>query len=222
MKVKTNLRAAIFDFDGTILDSFRKSNFYKVAELRGLKIPDGQRFEDYFGKTAEKIIRTFWPDENIEEFHRLWEETDKINPPPPVNGSKETFNFLKENLSIKNGVLTQRRRSSLLPILERLTLSTYFEHKLVQTIDLWPHKKPDPKAFENIVNNLANYGIIKEQALYVGDTLDDWQCAKGAGIRFVGVETGPLTRLDWQTAGLESENVISDISLLPCWILEHC
>lgn len=217
MQFRADLRAVIFDFDGTVLDSYRKSNFYKVAKLRGLKVPAGQKFENYFGKTAAEIIRTFWPSENVEEFHRLWEEIDRTSPPPLVNGAREILDFLKEGLLVKTGILTQRRSTSLIPMLERLVLLAYFEHDLLQTIDLWPHKKPDPKAFENILKTLeSRYEVTKQQVLYAGDTLDDWESAKGTGIRFVGVETGPLSRADWRAAGLESENIIPDIGFLPC------
>lgn len=215
------IRAVVLDFDGTILDSFRNSNLGKVAKLRGRAMPENLTFKDFFGKTAKQIIQTCWPDENVEEFHELWEETDRTNPAPLINGAIEVLNFLKKNLAI-TGILTQRRSNSLLPMLGYYNLLALFQLELLQTIDNWPHTKPNPNAFENILKILeSNHGIMKRNILYVGDTSDDYRCASGAGIRFVGVETGPLNKLSWLNLGLKLENIIRSIADLPEWIEKY-
>jgi len=219
-KFNTGLKAVIFDFDGTILNSKRDGNFHEVAKLRKLKIPAGERLENHLGMPAKCIIKTFWPEENAEQFLQLWEQLDLSQPSPLITDTLNILNFFQNSL-IQMGILSSRRSSSLFPLLRYCQIIEYFNPKLLQAIDTWDYHKPHIKALDNILLRLAELGITKEGILYVGDAVVDWQCASGAGVRFVGVETGVLNRTAWKIRGLESKNIIPDIGWLPVWILKH-
>jgi phosphoglycolate phosphatase len=50
--------------------------------------------------------------------------------------------------------------------------------------------KPDPKVFEPAVEWLGRHRITPSETMYIGDGILDMEAARGAGLRFIGVETG--------------------------------
>ena len=221
MELKTNCGAVIFDFDGTILDSVRVTNFYRVAESRGLVVPECEGLEKHHGKKASQIIKTLWPEEDTNQFIRDWEEIDVVHPQPLINGVHNTLSFLRNLGTVEIGILTSRRHGTLFPLLQNLEIINYFNPDLLQAIDNWEYHKPDPRAFDEIIRKLVGKEISREQTIYVGDSSVDWEAASGAGVRFVGVESGILNRSDWKNLGVSPKDIIVNMGWLPHWMSKH-
>jgi phosphoglycolate phosphatase-like HAD superfamily hydrolase len=65
---------------------------------------------------------------------------------------------------------------------------------LLQGTDDEPTHKPDPKVFEKALGILAAKKIGKDETVYVGDALMDYYAARDAGIGFIGVSTGLVSK----------------------------
>ncbi|MEY2342301.1 phosphoglycolate phosphatase [Acidithiobacillus sp. IBUN Pt1247-S3] len=95
------------------------------------------------------------------------------------------------------------------PLLERLGLCNYFD--LVLSGDSLPRKKPDPLP---LTHAAAHFGLSPERGLLVGDSINDTQAARAAGMPVVAVSYG--YRGDMPLADLAADVVIDTLpQLLP-------
>ncbi len=74
----------------------------------------------------------------------------------------------------------------------------------LQTSDETEHHKPDPLVFAPALSWLSGKNILPEETLYVGDSFKDHQAAVNAGLQFVGVSTGLVTKEDFKRAGVHA------------------
>lgn len=75
---------------------------------------------------------------------------------------------------------------------------------VLQTAEDTPHHKPDPRVFEPATAALAQLGVELSQTAYVGDSLKDFQAARDAGMRFVGVLHGTTGPEEFAAVGAET------------------
>ena len=95
------------------------------------------------------------------------------------------------------------------PLLETLGLRSYFD--LVLSGDSLPRKKPDPLP---LTHAAAQFSLAPEQGLLVGDSINDTQAARAAGMPVVAVSYG--YRGDMPLADLAADAVIDTLpQLLP-------
>lgn len=212
----------ILDFDGVTYDSTGPGldRIVGVVAAAGHKIPPDirRRLAQMWGTNGTKLIETAFEldAQTSEKLYKEWERIDATEFFPLITDAKNLLHDLKAGLNLKIGMLTSRNRQNLMDVVNHYGLTESFD--VIQCRDDYAFGKPDPRAFDHILSLL---NAPRSACIYVGDTIGDRQAATNASIRFVGVETGFLKRSDWQTAGLESENIILDIGFLPCWILKH-
>ncbi len=214
-------RTIIFDWDGTLFDSYRKGNLKIVAESRGLKLPENFDPKKYWGKNTREIIAELWPEEDVQKFYSAWESQD-VEIVPMVDKAPLVLEFIN-NLHLPErvfcGILTSRRMLGLSKLLDARKVRRYFDPELIYTSCMTKHPKPDPQAFNGLATQLFYRGISNKETIFVGDTLEDFQTVKDGGIEFVGVLTGPMTREEWLNAGLARENILTSVADLPMWLL---
>jgi phosphoglycolate phosphatase len=81
--------------------------------------------------------------------------------------------------------ITNKAEAFTLPLLEQLALSSYFE--LVLSGDRLPKRKPDPLP---LLHACRHFGIEPSQGVLVGDSVNDVQAARAAGMPVVCVTYG--------------------------------
>lgn len=209
------LKAVLFDWDGTLYDSFGKIQFANVAKQLGWPLPDNAleilRSSAYFGKSGPHTFKLFWPDKSKEErkiFFDEWVLAD-MNNLKLITGALTLLHFLK-NYGIVTGVVTLRRQKDILAFIRHNNLEGVIDPDFVQGSDGWKYTKPDPRVFDNIFKKLRARGIDpeKDKVIYVGDSLGDAECTLKCSIEFIGLETGPINREGWVKAGLDQDHVV--------------
>ncbi len=87
------------------------------------------------------------------------------------------------------GIVTAAGRSIALGQMERLGFPLA-RFAIVQTAEDTSFHKPDPRVFEPAIQALERRRVARSAVTYVGDSLADFEAARGAGLAFVGVLRG--------------------------------
>jgi HAD superfamily hydrolase (TIGR01549 family) len=119
----------------------------------------------------------------------------------PIEPYPETLRVLRrlrERVAI--GIVTSAGRALAARQLERIGLHPG-ELSVFQAADDTPLHKPDPRVFDPALDVLAAQNVPRDAVLYVGDSLRDFQAARGAGLDFCGVLRGTTTAEEFDAAG---------------------
>ena len=209
------LSALVFDFDGTLVDSFpmflavfssvvkpdeEKANFVirheSIRELmREMLVTEFEKGNErlrpkilllkVFYNTCRKmglnrysaLFKTLYSAYKVK---KQYQEIELFS------GAKELLESLHEQ-GIPLILVTHSSRKSVLKILERYSLQNIFSI-ILDRGDLGSNKS------QGIVDSLHALGIDPAQAIAIGDLPADILEAKAAGVKTVGVTTGPVNR----------------------------
>ena len=180
------LAAVLFDWDGTLVDSAEASYrcYVRLFDSYGIGFdracfertysPNWQRTYEAVGLAPE-----LWP-----EADRRWLEHYGREKTRLVAGAREALGRL-DAAGIAQGVVTSGDRSRVSRELADLEVEPYFQ-TVVYGGDT-RQRKPHPEA---LLLALARMAVTPDRAAYVGDSPEDVEMARGAGVRAVGVPGG--------------------------------
>lgn len=211
----------IFDLDDTLINSFQVycEVHRMTARVLGLPILSPQELVAYdqdFPTTLSRQYRSV-AGFDVGSFIRAWDELADRYPYLAIDGVSQAIERLLD-LGHQLWIVTSRSRTRLL---QRMTEGGLkFEwFKGVYPRDDQPHQKPDPRCFEPVWRALGSRpGETElERVLYVGDRYSDQQAAEAAGLRFIGVRSGPEASSGFLNA-LPATQVIDTAAALPDWL----
>lgn len=215
--MRNNIQAVVYDWDDVIL-SVAHGYFQLLQEtatkLR-LKPFTFEEFSHVYGLPEDDIVRALFGEIPTTEVIRTYQSLDAQNTCryTLIPGAKETLSHTLANYPI-NGILTARRRERLAKraMENGIDLNSF---NFVFTAEDIIYPKPDPRAFEPVKRELECCGLSPDVAVYVGDSVLDFQASNGAGLRFVGVLTGLTEKYKFVKYGLPSMRVIQSVGELP-------
>ncbi|WKZ30983.1 MAG: HAD-IA family hydrolase [Candidatus Dojkabacteria bacterium] len=181
-----NTKFILFDFDGTINDSFKYAHLTANKILESLHKPPltDEQFEQFRDKDLQQSIRDlkipFYKIPGIlrqvqKAFH---ENLDKID---VVEGLGELLQRMSA-AGYRMGVLTSNSEANVNNLLEREGI-----------LDLFEYIRSEKALFGKAVSMARFYKIYKlhpEDVIYVGDETRDARAAKEAGLRIISVAWG--------------------------------
>ncbi|NIO38686.1 HAD-IA family hydrolase [Candidatus Bathyarchaeota archaeon] len=206
------IKAVVFDVDGVLIDSNETiiQAYEKTAEKRGLRIPSPQEIIDLMGRPLVEIVRILWPNVNVElftkDFRRLFMDEDLVV--PAIKGAVEIVKEIRES-GLRIGAISGK----IMFFIERHLKEAGFNinwFEAVVSFETTKKHKPDPEPLLYAINRL---GVQPTEAVYVGDSISDYECAKNAEVEYVAVLTGSLNREDLKK--LKVKNVIDSVAALP-------
>ncbi len=171
--------AVLFDWDGTLADSFATTRYASLSVFGHFGIPmDEARYQATYRPDWHETYRQLGiPEARWDEAGTIWREkyierSHAVSLFPDVLG---TLNALADR-NLRLGVVTSADRRRFLEDLDRLALADRFE-ALVAFEDT-RNKKPHPEA---LLLALSRLGVRSRDALYVGDRPEDIAMGKRAG-----------------------------------------
>jgi phosphoglycolate phosphatase len=187
----SEVRALIFDLDGTLIDSkldLALSVNATLAELGRDPLPHEQIFS-YVGQGAPALIARALGSNASEqermiglEFFIKYYSAHKLDNTVLYPGVRETLDALKE---MPMAVLTNKPVRVSRSIIQELGVGDLF--RFVYGGNSFERKKPDPMGVDSI---LQEFGAKPAQAMVVGDSEIDVQTARNAGTWACGVTYG--------------------------------
>jgi phosphoglycolate phosphatase len=190
-------RAVIIDLDGTLLDTaadLAAATNRMRGEL-GLPPLDQRTVAGYVGKGSEVLVHRALAgslDGRIDEalharalvsFFRHY-ESENGRHARPFRGVREGLDAMRAK-GLRLACVTNKPYQFTLPLLERCGMLADFE--IVVGGDSLPRKKPDPLPMLHVARA---FGIPPSQVVAIGDSLNDAQAARAAGMPVLSVPYG--------------------------------
>jgi HAD superfamily hydrolase (TIGR01509 family) len=179
-------RAVLLDWDGTLLDSYASDTRAYLTMFRALGVGWGaaelaRHYSPNWYRVyrAARIPRTKW-----DQADRLWTLAYAKEAPRLLPGVRRIVQTLARDFDL--AIVTSGNRRRVRQQLRDFELADYFS-ACICSEDV-PKKKPHPAPL-NLA--LARLGREPEECVYVGDTAEDIEMARRAGVRPIGV-LGPF------------------------------
>jgi phosphoglycolate phosphatase len=187
----SEVRALIFDLDGTLIDSKHDLIHSVNAMLRELKRPqlESETISGYIGHGAPQLVARAMGGSATEEelkhalqFFLGYYEYHKMDNTCAYPGVAETLERLRH---LPMAVLTNKPARISVRILKALGLEKYF--RAIYGGNSFESKKPDPFGAITIARELA---MGPQESMIVGDSEVDVQTARNAGMLAAAVNYG--------------------------------
>jgi HAD superfamily hydrolase (TIGR01509 family) len=179
-------RAVLFDWDGTLLNSYEADlrAYLSMFHALGISWTERELAQHYSPNwlrvyRAAQLPRTKWL-----EADRLWTRAYKLENPPLLAGARRVVRLLAQEYDL--GIVTSGNRPRVRRQLRELELASYFS-ACVCSEDA-AKRKPHPAPLQLALKRLRR---APEHCVYVGDTAEDMEMARRAGVRAIGV-LGPF------------------------------
>lgn len=190
----TPLKLAVFDCDGTLVDSQHSivSAMHGACDAHGIGRLEPYNIRRVVGLPLLDAIQRLFPDLSTETCEAMtesykdsfFESRSKGEVAEPLYpGTRNCINFLEEAGWLL-GVATGKSRRGLLATLERHELLSSF--MTLKTADL-TLGKPHP---DMLLEAMSEAGTRPEDTIMIGDTTFDMEMARNAKTRAIGVSWG--------------------------------
>lgn len=175
-------KAVFFDWDGTLVDSFRflHAAHNHVRGVLGIEPFSLEVFEGYFGQPREKLYAELYGDhiELAKHHFETFVRANHLQGLQPMAGAEDVLKTL-ESLAVPCGVVSNKKRELIEAEIDGFGWRKYFK-SVVGAGDA-PEDKPSPAPLYLAIERA---GIVDAQASdiwFVGDTDNDMACARDAG-----------------------------------------
>jgi HAD superfamily hydrolase (TIGR01549 family) len=180
------LRAVLFDWDGTLVNSADKTYHCYVHVFGGFGIGfDRARFEQTYSPDWRKtyaavgLPREHWPLADAR-----WIDCYQGTESALISGTPEALARIRAH-NLRQGIVSSGEGRRVRRELETLGVAGFFE--AVVCGGETARRKPDP---EPLVVALDRLGLDPAEAAYVGDSPEDVQMARAASVYTVGIPGG--------------------------------
>lgn len=188
------MKLAIFDLDGTLLDTIADlaaaTNF--ALSQYGLPTHNEEEYKFFVGNGINKMFERALPEDKRNEEYIMkirsqfvpYYDAHNSDLSRPYPGMVELLNKLQKN-NIAIGVASNKYQEAAVKLVLQFFPGIDFALILGQREGV--PSKPDPTIAYEIIEHT---GIAKEETVYIGDSCVDMQTGKNAGVTTVGVSWG--------------------------------
>ncbi|GGJ05701.1 phosphoglycolate phosphatase [Halopseudomonas pertucinogena] len=186
----------MFDLDGTLIDSVPDlaAAVDQMLAMRGRPPAGVERVREWVGNGSPMLVRRALAgsiehegvddDEAalaLQDFLRAYDGSHDATTVYP--GVSELLQWLRSR-SVRLAVITNKPERFVAPLLEEKGLGSF---DWIIGGDTLPVKKPDPAG---LIRVMQEAGVAPQHSLFVGDSRNDVQAARAAGVKVVAVSYG--------------------------------
>jgi HAD superfamily hydrolase (TIGR01509 family) len=186
MQSRTELRAVLFDWDGTLINSYHADSQAYLAMFRDLGVGWGlAELEQHYAPDWYAVYRAARiPEERWEEANRSWRTHYAKHPSPLMAATRSVLSQLSLRHTL--GLVSSGDRRRVSRQLRKFKLTRVFRTRVLggDTMEKKPHPAPLLKAMKEMKAEAVN-------CVYVGDTPEDVEMARAAGVLAIAV-LGPF------------------------------
>ncbi|MBP3568846.1 MAG: HAD family phosphatase [Lachnospiraceae bacterium] len=185
-----NIKAVIFDLDGTLVDSMWMWRDIDIEYLGRYGIPLPENLQKdisgmSFSETAVYFKETFGIPESLEEIKQTWNDMAFYKYTHEVPLKPGVLNFLNDIKAqgIRTGIATSNSKELVQTVVESLHIAEYFDE--IHTSCEVDKGKPAPDIYLLVAECL---GVAPEQCLVFEDIPEGILAGKRAGMKVCAVE----------------------------------
>jgi len=198
-----SFRAAIFDLDGTLINSLtdlaRSGN--ELLKLYGRPAYHEEKYKYFVGNGSRKLMERLLPDftpDQIDEALAIYTKIYARNLYQHTKPYKYILDMLQQ-LKLRGvllAVCTNKHASAVNGLISASFPANLFD--VIKGVGEGEKPKPSP---DNTLKIMASLEVKPEETIFVGDTMVDMQTAKNAGAFPVGVLWGFRTQQELEENG---------------------
>ncbi|HYA61877.1 MAG TPA: HAD family hydrolase [Candidatus Sulfotelmatobacter sp.] len=180
------LAGVLFDWDGTLIDSYHADSQAYLAMFRELGLNWGvEELEKHYSPDWYTVYRAAGiPQERWDDADRIWRDYYAKHPSHLMTGARQVLRRLARRHTL--GLVTSGDRERVTRQLRAFALTQMFRARVCggDTREKKPHPAPLRLA-------LRKMKLHPEECVYVGDTPEDMEMARAVGMRAIAV-LGPF------------------------------
>ncbi|MBY0527086.1 MAG: HAD-IA family hydrolase [Gemmataceae bacterium] len=209
---EATVRAVLFDFDGTLADSYPgiTASVNHVRASYGLPPLSEAAVRPHVGRGPRDLLAHTVPGSDPVrdvEVYRAHYVTAMNAGTHLMPGAAESLAALK-TAGLLLGVCSNKPRRFTIKLVEHLGMQSRFD------VVVGPEEVPRPKPAPDMLTlALRQLSVAAEDALYVGDMTVDVETARGAGVRVWVVPTGSNDRSTLEAA--QPDRLLNSLQELP-------
>ena len=186
------IELAIFDLDGTIIDSLddlTAATNYMLSELGKGELSTSE-VRELIGQGARRLVERALPGESADELERglglflAYNEEHIVDRTRLYPGVLETLEELRRH-GRRLAVISNKNVALCRKVLHTLKTEEFFTS--VIGADSLPFRKPSPQP---VLKLLEEYGVAPGNTVIIGDSINDIGAGKAAGVATVGCTFG--------------------------------
>ena len=173
----------IFDLDGVLIDSIKNMNRSLNQTSSSLKIKlNFNEYKKYLGLPFEKIMKKIGVNKNVSEIKKKYIYFSDKNIKKIIIDKKKLSDLMHLKKKFNFAVYTSKDKFRSNKILKKYRIFRY-----ILTSDEVKKGKPHP---EGVFKIIKKFGVAKNNTIYVGDSLYDFNCAKNSGVKYCHANWG--------------------------------
>jgi HAD superfamily hydrolase (TIGR01549 family) len=210
-RTRLPVRAIVFDWDGTLLNSYSADSRAYLAMFRALKIDwDLDDLARHYSPNWYRVYRAArLPRSKWGKADQLWTRAYGKERPPLLPGARNIVRTLERDFLL--GIVTSGNRRRVRGQLREFKLAEYFSACICS--EDAPKKKPHPAGLKLALERLR---AKPQECVYVGDTAEDIEMARRAGVLPIGV-LGPFPTAE-RIRAAKPEALLPSICELPRYL----
>jgi HAD superfamily hydrolase (TIGR01509 family) len=205
------LRALLFDWDGTLVDSYLADSRAYLTLFREMKIDwDIGDLARHYSPNWYRVYRAArLPRSRWSAADEIWTRAYAKESPALLPGARRVVTALQRNFLL--GIVTSGNRRRVRRQLRAFDLAKCFS-ACVTSEDV-ARKKPNPEGLKLALERLR---ARPQECVYVGDTAEDIEMARRAGVKSIGV-LGPFPTAERMRAA-RPDAILDSVRDLPRYL----